>query len=55
MEQISLSFHVFPNDFDDEDSGAGTMQAVYPDVVAEIHSKRIPLLIKRSLASTTML
>jgi lipopolysaccharide/colanic/teichoic acid biosynthesis glycosyltransferase len=49
IKQISLSFHVFPDRYDDEDSDAGTLAPVYPDVVAEIESKQIPLLVKRTL------
>jgi lipopolysaccharide/colanic/teichoic acid biosynthesis glycosyltransferase len=49
MAQIRLSFHVFPEHFDGNDSDRGTIAAVYPDVAAEIESRRIPLLVKRGL------
>jgi lipopolysaccharide/colanic/teichoic acid biosynthesis glycosyltransferase len=49
VKRISLSFHVFPDHFNGDDSDSGTLAPVYPDVVAEIQSKRIPLLVKRSV------
>jgi exopolysaccharide biosynthesis polyprenyl glycosylphosphotransferase len=44
-----LSFHVFPDDTEDNNRGSDSVPTIYPDLVREIESKRMPLLIKRSL------
>jgi lipopolysaccharide/colanic/teichoic acid biosynthesis glycosyltransferase len=52
VSEIDLSFHVFPDDSDDDDGespGQETFSTIYPDLVGEIQSRRISLLMKRSL------
>ena len=52
VSEVNLSFHVFP-DFcegnDDENADPNAFSTIYPDLVNEIESRRIPLLIKRCL------
>jgi lipopolysaccharide/colanic/teichoic acid biosynthesis glycosyltransferase len=50
--EVGLSFHVFPDHREGDEGGIvdpETFATIYPDLVAEIESKRIPLLIKRCL------
>jgi len=49
---VNLSFHVFPEESDSDDGGAHgseTFSTIYPDLVFEIESRRVPLLVKRCL------
>jgi lipopolysaccharide/colanic/teichoic acid biosynthesis glycosyltransferase len=48
--EVDLFFHVFPDHPEDDDGGVpgpDTFSTIYPDLVGEIESRRIPLLIKR--------
>jgi lipopolysaccharide/colanic/teichoic acid biosynthesis glycosyltransferase len=50
--EVDLSFHVFPDHAEGDVVGASspeTFSTIYPDLVDEIASKRIPLLVKRCL------
>ena len=50
--ELNLAFHVFPEypeTDEDEGGGAETFSTIYPDLVVEIESRRIPLLVKRCL------
>ena len=52
MSEVSLSFHAFPEDIDDEEGGIPgpeVLPTLYPDLMAEIESKRLSLLAKRAL------
>lgn len=52
VAEVQLSFHVFPDDSEgDEDgmSGPDTFSTIYPDLAAEIESRRLPLMFKRCL------
>ncbi len=52
VSEVTLSFHVFPDLCDGDNGGTGdpeTFSAIYPDLVKELESRRIPLLIKRCL------
>ncbi len=49
---LQLSFHVFPEDSEGIDagmSGQDTFSTIYPDLEAEVASKRVPLMLKRCL------
>jgi lipopolysaccharide/colanic/teichoic acid biosynthesis glycosyltransferase len=47
LNQISFSFHFFPDDWDDESSGDSSNPALYPDLFANANGKRALLGIKR--------
>ena len=49
--QVELTFHVFPDHPEGDEVGPDTetFPAIYPDLMAEIESRRVPLLIKRCL------
>ena len=49
FSQISLSFHFFPDKWDQEDSGRPSNPALYPDLFGSNHEKRSLLVIKRSM------
>jgi lipopolysaccharide/colanic/teichoic acid biosynthesis glycosyltransferase len=52
VSEVDLSFHVFPDLCEGDNGGTGdpaTFSTIYPDVVNELESKRIPLLVKRCL------
>jgi exopolysaccharide biosynthesis polyprenyl glycosylphosphotransferase len=49
INQVKLSFHVFPEDWDDQDSPHQTDSALYPEATGENNSVRISGLIKRSM------
>ncbi len=49
MSQISFSFHVFPEHLGGDDSDRRGLATLYPDVVSDIQSRRLPLLAKRFL------
>lgn len=52
VSEVKLSFHVFPEDSDSGEGGIPGSEAfpeLYPDLVVEIESRRIPLLAKRCL------
>jgi exopolysaccharide biosynthesis polyprenyl glycosylphosphotransferase len=49
MKQLALSFYIFPDDCEDDDCGAAAVSAMYPDLVRKIESRRVSLIIKRSL------
>jgi lipopolysaccharide/colanic/teichoic acid biosynthesis glycosyltransferase len=48
--EVDLSFHVFPDQSEGDHGGnSDTFSTIYPDLVGEIESRRIPLLVKRCL------
>jgi lipopolysaccharide/colanic/teichoic acid biosynthesis glycosyltransferase len=50
--EVDLSFHVFPDHCEDDEDGSpdsDTFSTIYPDLVGEMESRRIPLLVKRCL------
>jgi lipopolysaccharide/colanic/teichoic acid biosynthesis glycosyltransferase len=52
VSEVDLSFHVFPDHSDSEKGGGPgpeTFSTIYPDLVVEIESRRIPLLAKRCM------
>jgi exopolysaccharide biosynthesis polyprenyl glycosylphosphotransferase len=52
VNEVALSFHLFPDNREGDAGGIPspeTFSTLYPDLVGEIESKRIPLLIKRCL------
>jgi lipopolysaccharide/colanic/teichoic acid biosynthesis glycosyltransferase len=58
FSQISLSFHFFPDQWDQEESGRPSNPALYPDLFSSNHEKRSLLVIKRAMdtaGSTLML
>jgi lipopolysaccharide/colanic/teichoic acid biosynthesis glycosyltransferase len=51
-DELELTFHVFPDHLEGDDVGSPdpeTFSTIYPDLMAEIESRRIPLLVKRCL------
>ncbi len=52
INDIRLSFHVFPEDFSNSDSGGLANSMLYPDVARAIDSKRNSHLVKRALDVT---
>lgn len=50
LSKLALSFHVFPNAGNSKDGeGPDDFPNLYPDLVQDIESKRVPLLVKRGL------
>ena len=52
VSEVNLSFHVFPDQSENDKGGIPGPEAfstIYPDLTVEIESKRIPLLVKRCL------
>ena len=49
INQISLSFHVFPDDWEDQNNGRPTASALYPDSVMGSGPKRGTLWMKRTM------
>ena len=49
FNQVSISFHFFPDDWDHGNSGRPSNPALYPDLIADGHSKRPLLLVKRTI------
>jgi lipopolysaccharide/colanic/teichoic acid biosynthesis glycosyltransferase len=52
ISEVTLSFHVFPEDADNDEGGIPGPEALptlYPDLMGEIESRRLSLLVKRSL------
>jgi lipopolysaccharide/colanic/teichoic acid biosynthesis glycosyltransferase len=49
FSQISLSFHFFPDQWDQEESGRPSNPALYPDLFSSNHEKRSLLVIKRAM------
>ena len=47
--QLRLSFHWFPDDWKDRDSGNAPAVALYPDLVQREESRKIPIAIKRAV------
>ena len=50
--ELELTFHVFPDHPEGDDFGSPdpeTFSTIYPDLMAEIESRRVPLLVKRCL------
>ena len=47
--QLRLSFHWFPDDWKDRDSGNAPTVALYPDLVQREESRKIPIAIKRAV------
>lgn len=50
--EVELSFHVFPEDSAGDEGGihgSEDLQPLYPDLLVEIESRRMPLLVKRCL------
>lgn len=49
FSQVSISFHFFPDDWDEETSGRPSNPALYPDLFSTNSDKRPIVLIKRSM------
>jgi lipopolysaccharide/colanic/teichoic acid biosynthesis glycosyltransferase len=52
VSEVALSFHLFPDNCEGDKGGMPepeTFSTIYPDLVGEIESRRIPLLMKRCL------
>ena len=49
INQISLSFHVFPDDWEDHGNGRPTTSVLYPDAVAGSGPKKSTLWVKRTM------
>ncbi len=49
INQVSLSFHVFPEDWDNRNGGRQADSALYPDVTVSSNSKRVSRLLKRTI------
>ena len=49
FNQVSISFHFFPDDWDHGNSGRPSNPALYPDLIAHGHSKRPLLIVKRTI------
>jgi len=58
FNQVRISFHLFPDDWDHEKPGRPTNAALYPDLVTDDNGRRTVLIVKRVFdiaGSTTML
>jgi lipopolysaccharide/colanic/teichoic acid biosynthesis glycosyltransferase len=58
FQQVRISFHLFPDDWDHEKPGRPTNPALYPDLVSHDKGRRSVLIVKRTVdiaGSTTML
>lgn len=49
FSKISLSFHFFPDQWDQEESGRPSNPVLYPDLFSSSHEKRSLLVIKRAM------
>ena len=49
FNQVSISLHFFPDDWDHDDSGRPSNPALYPDLLGNSKSKRPLLILKRTL------
>jgi lipopolysaccharide/colanic/teichoic acid biosynthesis glycosyltransferase len=49
INEVSLSFHVFPEDWDKQNGGGQADSTLYPDVAGNGNSKRFSRLMKRSM------
>jgi lipopolysaccharide/colanic/teichoic acid biosynthesis glycosyltransferase len=47
--EVTLSFHVFPDDFQGQDPGHRAFSIMYPDLAPELESKRASLVVKRCI------
>src|SRR5580658_4767174 len=52
FNQVSISFHFFPDDWDHDNSGRPSNPALYPDLFSSNHEKRSLLMIKRAMDIT---
>ena len=58
FNQVRISFHLFPDDWDHEKPGRPTNPALYPDLVSDDKGRRVLLIVKRLVdvvGSTAML
>jgi lipopolysaccharide/colanic/teichoic acid biosynthesis glycosyltransferase len=49
FSQVSISFHFFPDDWDEESSGRPSNPTLYPDLFSSSNDKRPVVLIKRAM------
>lgn len=49
FNQVRISFHIFPDDWDHEKPGRPSNAALYPDLISRDKGKRTVLLIKRAI------
>jgi exopolysaccharide biosynthesis polyprenyl glycosylphosphotransferase len=49
MNEISLSFHVYPEDWDDGEPGHPTGSRLYPDLLRKMEGRRVSSALKRSI------
>lgn len=49
FSQVSISFHFFPDDWDEESSGRPSNPALYPDLFSTSNDKRPVVIIKRAM------
>jgi lipopolysaccharide/colanic/teichoic acid biosynthesis glycosyltransferase len=49
MNEISLSFHVFPEDWEDERPGHPDGSRLYPDLIRKMEGRRVSTTLKRSI------
>jgi lipopolysaccharide/colanic/teichoic acid biosynthesis glycosyltransferase len=49
FDQITISFHVFPEEWDHKDSHRSTDPRLYPDLMIREDSQRVPRILKRTI------
>ena len=49
FSQISISFHLFPDDWEDDKSGRPSNSALYPDLTSNDHGRTSLLIVKRCI------
>jgi lipopolysaccharide/colanic/teichoic acid biosynthesis glycosyltransferase len=49
FSQVSISFHFFPDDWDEESSGRPSNPALYPDLLSSSKDRRSVVMIKRAM------
>lgn len=49
LNHVNISFHFFPDDWDDDGSGRPSNPALYPDLANSSNDKRTVLLVKRAM------
>jgi lipopolysaccharide/colanic/teichoic acid biosynthesis glycosyltransferase len=49
FSQISISFHLFPDDWEDDTSGRPSNSALYPDLTSHDNSRKSLLIVKRAI------
>jgi lipopolysaccharide/colanic/teichoic acid biosynthesis glycosyltransferase len=49
FNQITISFHLFPEDWDHEAQGRRNNPTLYPDVLKREHSQKLPRILKRTI------